>query len=201
MAYDEKMLHRCEPDDPDRCQAGAPPEGQCYNLSVHGMFKRDLFPADHPGKEYAENIDLCPKHMGTKQMAVKQKTEVHDLRLQHWQIRVNQLAESENVKTLRGEIGVLRLVLESVLNNCETATDLVVFSTKISDLVVKLERLVTSCNRTEISMGAVLDKTAVLQFGGRVVEIISGYIDDPKILDKISDGIIDALGEVTDCTS
>ena len=56
------------------------------------------------------------------------------------------------------------MILEEVLNKCKDSKDLILKSSVISDLVVKVEKLVSSCHKMEGSMGQLLDKSAILQF-------------------------------------
>lgn len=172
----ENKFQRCAPDDPNRCQCVGK-NGQCPYLSVPGQTR-------------------CHRHIGS-QLAIDEKKRVKQYRLQIWQERLDEFAESEQVKSLRDEIGILRLCMENLLNNCKSNMDLIMHSSKISDLAVKLEKLVCSANRLETNMGMLLDKSAALNFAGQIVNIISRHINDPGIIDEISDEIITALGSLT----
>lgn len=195
----ERRLVEAEPSDPMRCQGpGSGGEGQCRYLSVQGL-KRDghLEDVDERDIEGAVN---CPKHGGRHTVAANGKQRLYDYRLEVWQNRLDEFTESENVKSLRGEIGVLRLVIQSVLEQCRTPADLVMYSTKISDLVMKVERVVRSCDRLESNMGMLLDQAAALIFASQVVDIIQKHVPDDEAVDQISNGIINALTAVTNKT-
>ena len=165
-------------DDPERCQ-GVDSKGQC-------IYKR------MPESEY------CPRHGGNKAGEAKKKEAAHEYRLQTWQNRINEFAEGDHVKGLRGEIGILRMVLEEILNQAKTPKDLLMNSSSISDLCAKIEKLVNSCDRLERNMGLMLDKAAALNFANQIVQVITEYIQDAEIVDSISNGIIDALKGLTD---
>ena len=121
-------------------------------------------------------------------------------RLQIWQQRLDEFAESNDASTLKAEIGILRMTLESILNKCTTSSDLLLYSNKISDLAVKIEKLIASSHRIERSLGNLLDRTAALNFAEKVITVVSAHIDDPAVIDIISSGIIDALKEATSGT-
>lgn len=174
----ERKLIPCEPDDPHRCQAkGDIKEGQCPFTAVEGEI-------------------YCPKHNGTQMQARKALQRVHDYRLQIWQERVTEFSESENVRSLKGEIGILRLMIEQILNKCTDSSELVIYSGRISDLIVKLDKLMNSMNTFDTKMGMMLDKTAAITLASRVVDVISKHITEPTVVDAISSGIIDILSEL-----
>ena len=172
----ERRLFRCDPADPKRCQARVK-QGQCPFLSVEGLIH-------------------CPMHGGagvTEQHLEEDKKRIY--RLTKYRARVGELADHEQVKSLREEIGVLRMMLEEILNRCKDDNDLLIYSSKISDLVMKVEKLVSSCHRLELSTGALLDKAAVLQLAGSVVEIISRHVDDQDLVSDIADEILVAVSQ------
>lgn len=158
-------------DDPERCQ-GVTHMGQCRCRAVYeGMCK------------------IHDKH-GSRKIA---KTEVSNYRLNKWQARVDEFAESDKVKSLREEIGITRILIEEIINRCQNSTELILMSGKISDLVMKSEKLVSSCHRLEAATGALLDRTAILQMAGVLVEIIGEHIKDDNVLAQISERILLAV--------
>lgn len=171
MPIEQKLVH-CEPTDPKRCQSTGK-NGQCPFISIEGY-------------------QYCPRHAG-RSVDAAEKRSANQYRLQVWQTRLEEFAESDNIKSLRDEIGILRILMEETLNKCKTATDLMIHSNKISDLAIRIEKLVTSCNRLETKMGMLLDKSAALNLAGQIVGIITTHVSDPTIVDAISNDIITAL--------
>jgi hypothetical protein len=70
-----------------------------------------------------------------------------------------------------------------------------IHSNKISDLVIKIEKLVSSCHRLERSTGQLLDKTAIIQVAGMFSEVIGEYVSE-DIQAEISQRLIDIVQEV-----
>ena len=173
----EKKLHHCEEDDPNRCQAVGK-SGQCPYLSV-------------------EDEKYCQRHGGNRNAMLKEKKRANQYRLQIWQQRLEEFSQSDEVKSLRDEIGILRLLMETILNRCEDHSTLMLQSSRISDLAVKIEKLVTSCNRLETNMGMLLDKSAALNLAGQIVEIIGHHVEDANTIEAISNGIIDILATLS----
>lgn len=148
--------------DPRRCQA-VTAQGQCINVSV-------------------PNGTRCIVHGGNKEMDSEKQKSMKNYRLSKWQAQVEQKAESDNIKSLREEIGILRMVLEERLNRCHDAQDLVLQSGPISDMIMKINKVVASCHRLEGSLGQLLDKQAILQFASIIIGIISEELKGQEAL-------------------
>jgi len=159
--YDQS-IRISEPGDPNRC-IGSSYQGQCKFLKM-------------PGSDY------CSTHRGQD---LEAQNKLRNYRLQTFKKRVNEFADSDVIKSLREEIGILRLLLEEVLNQCTDATDLLLYSSKIADLTTRIEHLVLSCHRIENNLGFTLDKSTVLNISSQIVTIISKHIDDPKVIDIV----------------
>jgi len=173
MAIEHKLI-KCEnPDDPKRCQ-GTVRGQQCPWQAI-------------------EDTPYCKMHQGGTKAAAAPDRVLRNYRLAKWQVRVNEFADNPQVKSLREEIGILRMILEEVLCRCEDANDLLIYSNKISDYVQKIEKIISSCHRLEQSSGFLLDKTAILQIANTIIEIVSTRVDDPILLNQISEEIIQTI--------
>lgn len=136
--------------------------------------------------------DYCPMH-GANKGIIKANGEVQrNYRLTRWKDRVGQLADNDQIKSLREEIGILRMIMEEILNKCEDSTDLLMASHRISDVAMKIEKLVISCDKLESRMGQLLSKTAIVQLAGTYVQIINNHVNDPEIIEQISEEMLDA---------
>ena len=72
-------------------------------------------------------------------------------------------------------------------------SDLILISGPLSDLVVKVEKLVTSCNRIDSKLGNLLDRTKVAQYAQSLVQIIAKHVNDATVLEKISEEFLTIL--------
>jgi len=133
-----------------------------------------------------EGSDYCVRHGGHLAEQKKRKENLRNYRLTKWKARVGEFADSDGLKSLREEVGILRVILEEMLNQCQTATDLLMFSTRAADLVMKIEKLVVSCDKLEGKMGNLLSKESVLQLAMEYVEIINKYVPNVETIDVIS---------------
>lgn len=168
---DTKFERISRPDDPRRCQ-NVMRTGQCQYVAV-------------------EDSTFCHMHQGrSKFEAMKKITNAY--RLAQWNERVAEFTDDDQLKSLRGEIGILRLTLEHVVIQCQTPTDLMIHSAKIGDLVSKIDKVVTSCSRLEVTSSNILDKSAALSLAASLVEIISQHVPEDKT-DLISEAIISTI--------
>jgi len=126
------------------------------------------------------------RHGGGNALAIREKEGLRNYRLTKWKNRVGEFADSQGIKSLREEIGILRVVLEEMLNQCDDATDLLLFSTRMAGLIMQIEKLVVSCDKMEGKMGLLLHKDSVLQLASEYVEIINKHVGDTQIIDIIS---------------
>lgn len=166
-----------EPDDPTRCQAVNPTKGQCFNKAIEGT-------------------SLCPCHGGRAAIQHQENAQLRTYRLKKFQARLTEFAEHDKIKSLRDEIGILRILIEERLNLCNDELQLMLHSSQLSDLVMKVEKLVTSCNRLEGQLGTMLDKTQALQLGAEVVEIVARHVENEETLGAIADEIIESINRL-----
>lgn len=134
----------------------------------------------------------CTHHGGVVEDTSIQKRAANTYRLQNYQARVNQFAADPNIKSLRAEIGILRLLIEGKINNCGDDYDLMLQSSSIAALVAQANTLVTSCHRIETLTGALLDKQALAEFAVKVVKIISDNVEADQA-ELIADKILEAM--------
>ncbi len=158
------------PDDPRRCQ-GTTPHGQCPLEAL-------------PYKQF------CHVHIRLSAVGHRNEQEQSKFRLRKWQARVDEFAIHPEAKTLQDEIGILRMLLEEIINSCNDSTMLVLNSHKISDIVTRIEKLVSSCHKLERATGALLDKNTIMMFITRLIEVIGTHVKDPAALQSIGDVIV-----------
>jgi hypothetical protein len=172
MPIDQKLIRVERPDDPRRCQASVVNQ-QCPYQAI-------------------ESSTFCHMHTPGTQDKIK-KEMVRNYQLTQWKSRVDQFADSDSAKSLREEIGIARLVLENILGICKDSHDLILYSAKISDMVMKIEKLVVSCNRLESNLGMLLDKTAAINLASQIVAIISEEVPDDLLIEKIGRRIVESI--------
>lgn len=164
------------PDDPNRCQA-VNSVGQCNNLE-------------------APHSKFCMAHGGNRAAGVKEKQEIRNYRLTKWKARIHKHADSAVIKSLREEIGILRIIMEERLALCKTEMDFILYSGPIQDTVMKIEHLVTSCHKLEDKLKIVVDRAQLFQFANMIINIVADEIQNEETLEVIGDKILDAVGKL-----
>lgn len=163
-----KLVRVTKPDDPKRCQETTG-NGQCWFTSDEGT-------------------NLCSIHK--RHDVITERKRIHMFKLDLWQQRLNEFTDHPEVKDLTGEIGVLRLTLEHLLNQIDEAGKFILYAHQIGDLVSKIERTVQTCSNLEIRTGKMLDKATILRLAGDIVASVNSHVQDPDICEKIGNDLI-----------
>ncbi len=142
------------------------------------------------------NSNFCLNHGGNNQAIKKNGEVVRNYRLMRWQQRVGEMADNASIKSLREEVGILRVILEEMLNQCKDSMDLLLYSQRMSDLVMKIEKLVVSCDKLENRMGLLLGKDSILQLAATYIQIINTHVHDPIIVEQISQEMVQAIHQI-----
>lgn len=183
MSVEEASVYkRVEPDDPTCCQ-GVNKNGPCNLQAIEGQ-------------------RFCRMHFGIGHKQAE-KTAARNYRLNVYQHRINEFADNDQVKSLREEVGVLRMLLEETINKCKNDTELLLYSNKIADLVIKIEKLVASCHKLELSSGSLLDRNTVMIIADVVIQIV-GEVIPPDKINEVSARIMDSIvniGSLTEVVS
>ena len=179
---DTKAILRVDrPDHPNRCQH-VNSVGQCHNLSVE---LRD-------GAGFA---NFCLVHGGRAALDAQAKAGLRNYRITKFRTRLGELRSNEFIKDLRDELAILRMILEEKLNGVQSSTDLILQSGHISELVMKVERLVTSCQKLEDRLGVTIDKAKVIGIAEQIIAIIVTHEKDDAIVEAIAKDIEKMMGE------
>lgn len=158
-----------DPADPRRCKASAG-DSQCRDVAA-------------PGADYC----LC--HQGVDQTNA-QSTRLYLLAKADSQRRLLQLADHEEIRSLREEIAIIRMLIEGRMNLIKNDNDLLIQSGAINSLVLTIERLVKSAHTIEQNLGILLSKSAVISLGQTICKIIVEELDGIERYEEIVDSIM-----------
>jgi hypothetical protein len=151
-------------DDPRRCQRSTA-YGQCRHVRVEGS-------------------EFCQMHVAGNASALRAEM-ARQYNVTRWKAKLDHFAGHSEVKSLREEIGVLRLLMETALNKCESDMDLLLYSNHISGMAMKIKEAVMAAQKLESAMGMLLDRAATMQLTGEIVEIIGRYVSDEELIRNI----------------
>lgn len=174
MAEEGKMIRVAE-DDPTRCiSIGS--LGQCRMKS-------------EPGVPY------CIMH-GRGAIAARDKREVNSYHLTVWQAKLDKFKQDPEIKSLRSEIGICRMVLENIVNKCPDEDQLFLYSNKIKEMLTVLEKLIVSCSKLEITNNQLLDRDKVLIISQVMIQTVGEFVTDPLVLEKLANQLTENISKV-----
>ena len=172
-----------DPADPNRCK-GATREGQCWNGA-------DL------GSDYCHG---CGGRRGDNDAALENQKKQYHLTEARYRTRLAQLSEHSDVKSLRDEIALTRVLIEARLNLVKTDADLINACGQLNSLLLTVERLNKSAHSIEQSLGVLLARDTVLRLGQSIVEILAdelkGLPDHEAIIDRITERLFGTISSV-----
>lgn len=151
-------------DDPNRCQ-GTTPSGQCE-------FKAER------GSKY------CRLHSPLPLAMYKGANTFYDLAetdyLKSFSDRVNTLGYTPQTRSLRSEIGILRAMLERLLNAVEDDAGLHFHSGEIIALSARIESLEKTSLTLEKELGQLMSLDEAKQLAGELLEVLFKELDNLK---------------------
>jgi hypothetical protein len=173
MLDPSKHLRIEHEDDPERCNAIAGSH-QCYYKQVPGSNFCDM----HGGNTARQQLDQASLKM---------------YRLALWQAEVGQFSGHANLKSLREEIGILRMLMQTKLNQCKDAQDLMLRSSSLSELAMKITKVVEACDRIDARVGKLIDRDQILQLGEEIIKLVSTVITEPDKLQIFAKQLVNLI--------
>jgi hypothetical protein len=167
--------------DPNRCQ-GASLDGQCWNESA-------------PGDTY------CPHHGGQDKETPAEK-RIYQLTKARFRNRMTEMMDHEEVKSLREEIALTRIMVEEIYNSVgDTPADMMKACGTLNGLMLTLERLIKTAHSTEQSLGMLLGKPTLILVAQQIVGLLSlelrEYPDFEQTIDRVTTQMLDTIEHVT----
>ena len=139
------------------------------------------------------SVSRCMLHGANRQLQAIENKSTRIYRLAKIQKRHSELSEHDRLKSLREEVGLLRLLIEEKVNAATDMTDLMIMAGPISDMVCKVQKLVESCERMEHRSDSVLDRTKVQNLASALMQCTADSINDFADVHDISDEDVSVL--------
>lgn len=157
---------RCAENNPHRCQGSTAKGGQCPFLAV-------------PPTQF------CPIHGNH---TIRHETEETLYQFNRTEVlhRLQELRKHPAANKLTEELGILRLTLETLLNRCEDNYDLVTNSAAITNLILSIEKTLSTNVKLEQRLNDLLSLEQVIEMAQSFFNVITEHINDPQILDVIA---------------
>lgn len=158
-------------------------EERCQSVTARGQCQLKKMP----------DSEFCPCHGGNRAFvaARKQRRRLYDV--ERYKKKIATMQDHEGANSFREEIAVLRMMLETRLNQCQDDHDLMLHSQVISNLISGINTAVTSATRLEKELGKLFSEEQASAFAMELLEIISNHVTDPLVLDEISNDLLESL--------
>jgi hypothetical protein len=139
---------------------------------------------------------FCPTHSRDPQAGLKRQYMLNKAKYRQ---RYSEFAESDDLRTLKDEISILRMVMEERLNMIGNDSDMLAACGQITSLAVTIERLVKSCHTLESRLGSLLAKPTLLGIANDIVQILLQELESQPdyelLVDRISEKILKVITE------
>ncbi len=168
-----------DPADTRRCQKMTR-RGQCELVGYQAV-------------EDGPRAQFCLAHNGAMELDQKEKKVMSNYNLGKYQQQVDEKAGSSTLKSLRDEIAIMRILLQTRMLKCKDDHDLMLHSGPLADLALKIDKVVNSCHRLDEKLGVMLDQTQAIQWATEIVEIVARHVEDEDAVRAIADEIQESL--------
>lgn len=165
----------------------ADPDNRCQRTGSFGQCS----------DEKVAGTDYCKAH-GGQAASDRASRRMYDLAQAELKGLYGQMADREDLLSLRAEVAMIRMAIHKFSNMMgQSETN---FESKINtfnNLLLTAKALVAECVKVEKSAGLTVDRAALLQFAGAVVQICGEELaevpESQTILERIAARIIEAV--------
>jgi type I site-specific restriction endonuclease len=113
-------------------------------------------------------------------------------------------ADDDELKSLREEIALLRMIIQKTLADAQSDVEKINAYSKVSEYVVKVERLLKTCHTLDQSMGNLLAKSALRrlgqQLGQAIVERLTGIPNYESVVEALLGDMVRIIEEIDNGT-
>ena len=155
--------------------------------------------------DYIASYGQCTKEAITGRFCEKHSPNSRKTMVHQYRIACDQLgdgparhANADQLKSITGEIIIIRSLLESRINMIQNDAEMVAAMPVIKDYILAVEKLVTSCHTMDVKIGNVLSKTTLLALAREIIHIIENGVRplvDTTPSQHTVDELIEAIGQ------
>lgn len=175
---DENKFERVPyPEHPDRCQSNRGSQGQCWNMK-QGVSQ------------------YCPAHGGNRANDTAAKKDLELYRINSYLQRTKEIETNPSLMSLNREVALMKAIIDEKMNLIRDQNSFLQYHGGLTDLIMKAEKLVTSCHRLNERLGNMLSTQQALQFAAEILEIIADEVKDSDVVEKCQERIIGSLDRI-----
>jgi hypothetical protein len=154
-------------DDPNRCTYMKPGEGQCMMRAVEGGTR-------------------CKVHGGGRQLQVQKKEQLRAYAKNRWSAAIRENANDSEIKSLREELGIARIMLDQLLNRCKDSHDLLMMSTPIDNMLKTINLIQKTSHSIEKDLDNMIGPDSLMKFGDELFNVIMEEVEDTDTINRIA---------------
>ena len=158
-----------DPADPQRCQAPSG-NGQCWGVKVEGS-------------------DYCRAHACAHRPLEKGMRQYFLAKAQD-RARLASFAEHDDIKSLRDEIALTRMMIEGLWNSAQSDVERLAIYGRVNSHILTLEKLVKTCNQIEERLGNLLAKSTLLRVGTQICQLLVTRLEGLPNYEQLVDALI-----------
>lgn len=154
--------------------------------------------------EKVEGTDYCPAH-GGRAAAAKATRRMYDLAQAELKGVYGQMADREDVLSLREEVALCRMAIQKITNLMSSDEKFESRVAMFNNLMLTAKALVGECLKVEKAANLTVDKKTLLAFAGDTIVICTEELADvpgrQEILERIAARLVNAVqaaGETED---
>lgn len=157
------------------------------------------------GNKAVPGVTRCPLHGANMQVKQAENRSIRMYRLAKFaQRKFEDKAGHDKLKTLHEEVALLKMLIEEKINACDDMTDLLLTSGPITEMVMKVQKLVESCDRLDHKAGNYLDRQKIQNLASGLMQVVADKINEfaeaqglaPENVTALLSAIADAFLEV-----
>lgn len=155
-------------EDPNRCTHDPKDgSGQCMMVSVEGG-------------------NRCLPHGGGRQLEVAKKAQIRAYAKNRWSAEIQANANDSEIKSLREELGISRIMLNQILDRCKDSHDLLLMSGPIDTFLKTINLIQKTSHAIEKDLQSMIGPDALAEFANELFDIIMEEVTDANVVDRIS---------------
>lgn len=124
-------------------------------------------------------------------MALKfHEQSARQYKIEKYQNRIKDFRDNPDIKSLRDEIAILRILVEERMNSIKDEFSMIAAAGPIAELISKIERTVRTCQAIEEKTGITLDRSQVMQIGDQLIGILIDAISSLNLPEDVTSSLL-----------
>jgi len=136
---------------------------QCHYVRPTGQCPNE---AEPPG-------NFCPDHSAVSTQRVIAQYQIANKLIGD---SAERHVQADQIKSVIGEIALLRALLEGRINRCEDDATLDALMPQVKDFALAIDKLATSCHAMDVKLGNLIGKQVLISLAQEIAAIISNHI-------------------------